>query len=333
MKLSIIFCILTACASAQTILLPEDMLERMGGLAKDHPQLKLSGYRDSADALTQAASADAYIGSPEPALMEVGVKLRWIHIFSAGIENYTNLLRIKDGQVTLTSLKIYQGPEIADHAFALLLSLTRNMASYQQAQLTGQWLKSAAPSLPLIELRGKTMLVVGYGGIGVQVAERAKAFGMLVHAIDPNDIPLTQNLDDRGKPDELGRFLETADVVVSCVPLTPQTDGMFGEKEFSKIKQGAYFINVSRGKVVDTAAMLSALESGRLAGAGLDVVDPEPLPAEHPLWKMKNVIITPHIAGISEARTVRQNNLIEANIARFATGLPLKNQVDAAKGY
>ena len=333
MKPIVISFLFTAWVQAQSILLPQGMLERMNGLTKDHPQLKLIGYRDAAEALTQVATADAYIGGPDQALMDAGVKLRWVHIFSAGIENHTHLPRIKDGQVTLTSLKIYQGPEIADHTFALLLGLTRNMASYQQAQLEGKWLKAGSPALPLIELRGKTLLVVGYGGIGVQVAERAKAFGMIVHAIDEKDIPLTQNLDDRGKPDELGHFLETADVVVSCIPHTPQTEGMFGEKEFSQIKQGAYFINVSRGKVADTAAMVKALQSGRLAAAGLDVVDPEPLPPEHPLWKMKNVLITPHIAGVSEARSERQNTLIETNIARFASSLPLKNQVDATKGY
>ena len=333
MKFLILSFVFTAWVQAQNILLPQGMIERARGLTKDYPQLKLIGYRDAADALTQVSSADAYIGSPDQALMEAGAKLRWVHIFSAGIENYTNLPRIKDGQVTLTSLKIYQGPEIADHAFALLLGLTRNMASYQQAQLDGKWLKAESPTLPLIELRGKTLLVVGYGGIGVQVAERAKAFGMTVHAIDDKDIPLTQNLDDRGKPDELGHFLKTADVVISCIPHTPQTAGMFGEKEFSEIKQGAYFINVSRGKVVNTEALVNALQSGRLAAAGLDVIDPEPLPPEHPLWKMKNVLITPHIAGVSDLRSERQATLIEANIARFAAGLPLKNQVDAVKGY
>jgi phosphoglycerate dehydrogenase-like enzyme len=233
----------------------------------------------------------------------------------------------------MTSLKIYQGPEIADHAFALLLHLTRNIGAYQQAQENAEWTKTSKPVMPLTELRGRTMLVIGYGGIGTQVAERAKAFGMTVNAIDLKDIPLTVTLQKTGKPDELQDMLTEADVVVNCLPITPATENMVGPAEFAKMKQGTYFINVSRGKVVNTAALIQALQEKRLAGAGLDVMDPEPLPKDSPLWKMPNVIITPHVAGVSDARPGRQNALILENLARFAKGLPLKNLVDPVKGF
>ncbi len=265
--------------------------------------------------------------------MEAAGKLKWVHIFSAGIEKYTDLPKLRDDSVTITNLKIYQAPEIADHAFALLLGLTRNMPGFTRAQDESNWNKGRGTALPLVELRGKSMLVIGYGGIGLQVAERARAFGMDVFAIDVNDIPLTRTLDGSGKPDELDEFLGKADVVVSCVPITPETDGMIGEEQFAKMRKGAYFINVSRGKVVDTGALVKALQDGKLAGAGLDVVDPEPLPAENPLWKMENVIITPHVAGVSDARTDRQDELIADNLERFAKGLDLKNRVSAKKGY
>ena len=156
---------------------------------------------------------------------------------------------------------------------------------------------------------------------------------MTVHAIDLDDIPLTVTLEKTGKPDELQAMLPAADVVVNCLPLTPATEGMIGPAEFAKMKQGSYFINVSRGKIADTAALIQALQEKRLAGAGLDVVDPEPLPAESPLWKLPNVIITPHIAGVSDARGGRQNALILENLARFARDLPLKNEVHAVKGF
>lgn len=327
--------ILCSCglATAQTALVPQWLANDTAALADTHPGLKLEYYATPADALDKVAEAEAYIGNPNSSLLEAGTKLRWVHVFSAGIEGYAELPGIRDGRVALTNLKILQGPEIADHAFALLLHLTRNLGAYQDAQKTGSWGRGGTPVLPLIELRDRTLLVIGYGGIGTQVAERAKAFGMKVIAIDPKDIPLTTTLDRTGKPDELATLLPLADVVISCVPHTPESEGMIGAEQFAAMKDGTYFINVSRGKVVNTDALVQALQDKKIAAAGLDVVDPEPLPAEHPLWKMPNVIITPHVAGVSDARPRRQNELILDNLGRFARGLPLKNQVDPAKGY
>jgi phosphoglycerate dehydrogenase-like enzyme len=332
MKMSILALALLAQMQAQVVLLPEGMKGDYAAVAGANPSLKLIGYANARDALGKIGEAEAFIGSPDEALMEAGTKLKWVHIFSAGIDKFAGLPKLKDDSVAITSLKIDQGPEIADHAFALLLGLTRNMAAYQRAQQAGEWNKGS-DGLPLIELRGKSLLVIGYGGIGVQVAERAHAFGMKVFAIDNKDLPLSGTLEGSGKPDELHEFLATADVVVSCVPETPQTIGMLGAGAFAKMKSGSYLINVSRGKVVDTAALVQALEDGKIAGAGLDVVDPEPLPKDHPLWKMKNVIITPHVAGISEARPERQKALISSNLERFSKGLPLKNAASGRKGY
>ena len=318
---------------SQVVLLPSGLKKEAEAVALANPSLKPLFYDDAKDALEKIPTAEAYIGGPDEALMKAGGRLRWVHIFSAGIEDYRNLPGFPDGRVRMTSLKIYQGPEIADHAFALLLHLTRNIGAYQQAQKEGEWTKSSKPAMPLTELRGRTMLVVGYGGIGTQVAERAKAFGMNVHAIDLKDIPLTVTLAKTGKPDELQAMLSEADVVVNCLPITPATENMIGPDEFAKMKQSTYFINVSRGRVVNTAALVKALQDGRLAGAGLDVVDPEPLPKDSPLWKMPNVIITPHVAGVSDARNGRQSALILENLARFARDLPLKNLVDPVKGF
>ena len=187
--------------------------------------------------------------------------------------------------------------------------------------------------LPMIELRHKTMLIIGLGGIGSQVAQRAAAFGMRVLGVDPKDIPLSRDVEEVVVPDQLHRVLPEADVVVSCVPHTPASEGMLGPAEFAAMKEGVYVVNVSRGKVIQTGALLAALRSGKVRAAGLDVTDPEPLPAGHPLWKMDNVIITPHVATRSDRSGERLANLIRDNIERFVTGRPLRHVVDKASGY
>jgi len=332
MKAALAFACLLGAASAQSVLLPESMKDDAAAVARENPSLKLEFYSNSRDAREKIATAEGYVGSPDEGLLEAGSKLRWVHVHGAGVERYSSLAKIKDGSITLTNFKIQQGPEIADHAFALLLSLTRNMASFHRAQEQGAWGQNDA-RLPMIELRGRTLMVIGYGGIGTQVAERAKAFGMKVIAIDPKDLPMSQTLDKSGKPDELDELLPEADVVVSCVPHTPQTEKMLSTAQFAAMKKGAYVINVSRGKIIDTDALVKALQEKKLGGAGLDVTDPEPLPRDHPLWKMPNVVITPHLAWASDQRPERQDDLILTNLNRFARGLTLKNRVDPAKGY
>ena len=332
-KYSMMLVLSWGLAAGQVVLVPEGMRKQLEPVAAENPKLKLLFHGKGADALSQIPEAEGYVGPLNDGILKAGTKLRWVHNFSAGVEGAVGLPGIRDGKVALTNLKIHQGPEIADHAFALLLGLTRNMTEYHKAQEKGEWIKSSRDGLTLTELRGKTMLVIGYGGIGTQVAERARAFGMKVMAIDEKDIPLTVTVDRFGKPDELDEMLPLADVIVSCVPITPATEKMIGEAQFAKMKKGVYLINVSRGKVVDTEYLIKALQSGQVGAAGLDVVDPEPLPAESPLWKMPNVIITPHIAGVSDARGGRSDELILENIERFSKGLPLKNVVDASKGY
>lgn len=320
-------------SQAQTILVPSWVEQEAASLKEKHPTLNLIPYKNAAEAKQHASEAEAIIGAPNADFLQAATKLKWVHNYSAGIENILDLPGIKDGKVTLTALKIYQGPEIADHALALLLYLTRNIGIYHDAQKEGNWLKNSKDGLPLIELRGRTALVIGLGGIGMQTAERLNAFGMKVIAVDEKDIPMMNTIEYVGKPDELLTLLPKADVVVSCVPLTPRSENMLGAKKFEAMKQGSYFINVSRGKIADSSALVKALQDGKLAGAGLDVTEPEPLPSDHPLWKMPNVIITPHVAGVSDARQQRQRELVLDNIVRFAKGLPLKNQVDPSLGY
>ena len=278
----------------------------------------------------EIVDADAVIGTITAEQIRSAKKLKWVQVSSAGVENYL-FPEMRDSEITLTNMKIVQGVEIADHAMALLLGLTRRIDLAMEWKRTETW--KGADFRPLYELRGKTAVIVGVGGIGVQIAVRAKAFGMTVIGVDPQDIPLTPYLDRTVWPDRLEDVLPEADVVFIAAPHTPQTDKMFQGPQFAKMKRGAFFICVSRGKIYDAMVLADALKSGHLAGAGLDVTDPEPLPQGHPLWTTDRVIITPHIAGRSDGEGARYFEIYKENLARFARGEPLRHTVDKQKGY
>jgi phosphoglycerate dehydrogenase-like enzyme len=182
-------------------------------------------------------------------------------------------------------------------------------------------------------VRGKTMLVVGLGGIGSEVARLAHAAGMRVIATRASARTGPDYVSYVGLPDELLKLASEADVVVNTAPLTPQTTGVFDAEFFAKMKPTAYFINVGRGKSVVTSALVDALSSGAIAGAGLDVTDPEPLPAEHPLWRAPNLIVTPHVANDSDLGFGAQAEVIKENTRRYIAGERMLSVVDVARGY
>jgi len=282
-----------------------------------------------AELKAQAPEADAILGTINNDLLRAAPKLKWVQSYSAGVERYVSP-ELNASGVTLTNGKIIQGPNIADHAFALLLALTRDLNRIIPNRSKEEWMRG---QFRPIELSGKTAVIIGVGGIGMQIAQRAKGFGMRVLGVDPKDISYTPLVDKLVPPDRLDSVLPEADVVFISAPHTPQSEGMMGARQFDLLKKGVYFIAVSRGKLYDTDALVRALDSRRLSGAGLDVTNPEPLPKGHALWKFENVIITPHIAGQSDLVQGRRVDLIKENIRRFAAGEPLLNVVDKAKGY
>jgi phosphoglycerate dehydrogenase-like enzyme len=283
--------------------------------------------------MKEVADADAYVGSIRPEEVRAGKKLQWVQIMSAGAEGVLfkaggNDLR--DSNIVLTNNQIVQGPEIADHAFSMLLMLGRGLNKFYKNQQQEIWQPRPYGG---IELRGRTALVIGVGGIGTQIAFRAWAFGMDVIGVDPEDIPFMPVLKRVVKPDQINEVLPLADVVFMSAPHTPMSNKMLGPQQFDLMKKDAYFIAVSRGGTYDLNSLVKALDGKRLSGAGVDVVDPEPLPKGHPLWKFENVIITPHIAGRSDKDHARMVNTIKDNIQRFVDGKPLVNVVDKQKGY
>jgi phosphoglycerate dehydrogenase-like enzyme len=279
----------------------------------------------------QARAIDARYATDE--FLARAPKLVWIQAMSAGVERLVSRPSIAgNDRIVLTNQRGASGPAIADHAFAMLLALTRNLRGEFEAQAAARWSRDEPATRP-IALADKTMLVVGLGGIGSEVAQRAHGFGMHVIATRRSDTPSPDWVEQVGRPDELLTLLPRADVVVICVPLTKETEHLFDERAFAAMRPGSYLVNVARGRIVDTAALVHALESGRLVGACLDVTDPEPLPKESPLWAMRNVVITPHVASDAEISEQRSWALLKENLRRFAAGEPLLNVVDVKAGY
>jgi phosphoglycerate dehydrogenase-like enzyme len=280
----------------------------------------------------QAAGADVVIGFCTPELIAAGKSIRWIQLVTAGVESCVGIPAVRERNILVTNMQRIGGPIIAEHAMGMVLTFTRGIDIYLSAQQRGEWRRSTPPGRMAV-VEGKTMLVVGLGGIGSEVAKRAHALGMKVIATRASGRTGPPFVSYVGLPDELSKLASQADFVVNTAPLTPQTTGIFDAAFFAQMKPTAYFINVARGRSVVTSALLEALNSKRIAGAGLDVTDPEPLPADHPLWKAPNVIITPHVANDSDLGYDAQIQVVQENLRRYVAGERMLSVVDVGKGY
>jgi phosphoglycerate dehydrogenase-like enzyme len=312
--------------------LPPDMVKELAATA---PNVRIVPARGAAALAAEIADADAMVGVQlTPELFPKAKKLKWLHISSAGVERHGGQVglfpELIASEIVVTNAKNVYGPQIADHAFAFLLALTRRLNITLPRQNLQEW---PAGRSGMIELDGKTAVIIGVGGIGSQIAQRAHAFGMKVIGVDIRDIPIRMEVQRVVPPDMLDEVLPQADVVFVSVPHTPKSEGMMGAREFELMKKGSYFIAMSRGKIYDHMALAKALDSGKLAGAGLDATEPEPLPKGHPLWKFPNVVITPHTSGGSDNLQARLDHLVKENIRRFGAGLPLINAVDKKEGF
>ena len=329
---SFLFCVLALSAQQKKILVA-DNAALAADIQRENPSAKVV-TASGANIMTEIADADAFIGNITSAEVRAGKNLKWAAVMAAGVEN--NLFPkdgthdLRDSNIVLTNNKVVQGPEIADHAMAMLLMLSRDLYRLYQNDQKQVWDPRGFKG---IELRGKTAVVIGVGGIGSQISIRANAFGMKVIGVDPEDKPFLPFLERVVKPDQLDEVIPLADVVFISVPDTPKSHKMMGAKEFELMKKNSFFVAVSRGGIYDMGGLVKAMDERKLAGAGVDVTDPEPLPENHPLWKFPNAIITPHIAGRSDMDAGRMLGTIKENAKRFVDGKPLVNVVDKQKGY
>jgi phosphoglycerate dehydrogenase-like enzyme len=220
---------------------------------------------------------------------------------------------------------------ITEHILALMLAFARGLHLAVRMQEQHTWEKAARAEL--FELAGRTLVLIGVGAIGARAAQSAHALGMRVLGVRRDPQQPAEGVEAMFAPEQLLEVLPQADFVVLTVPLTHETRGMIGERELRAMKPGAYLINIGRGGTVQTAALVRALQEGRLAGAGLDVVDPEPLPPDSPLWDMENVILTGHYSGLTPHYFERAFAIFLDNLQRYRDGQPLRNIVDKRLGY
>jgi phosphoglycerate dehydrogenase-like enzyme len=297
------------------------------------PGVELLMAKDAAEAAALAKDADAVLGLCSPELLAAGPNIRWIQSYSAGVERCVAIPAMRDRDILLTNMQRVAGPVMAEHVIAMMLAYARGLHFYIPERMAGRWTQEMPPPGQLLTIEGKTVLVVGLGGIGIEVAKRSHALGMRVIATRASGREGPAFVSYVGLPDELHKLAGEADFIVNTAPLTPATTGLFDAKFFAAAKPGAFFVNVGRGKSVVQPDLIAALRSGRLAGAGLDVTDPEPLPADSPLWQMQNVILTPHISAGSELGDELRFAIGIENLRRYVAGEKMLSVVDVARGY
>lgn len=306
-----------------------DSPERLAWMQQAVPDVELVAFDTLEAATREIDSFQAVVGLCHPDLLRSNI--HWVQIFSAGAEHCTGLPAVQNKLSILTNAQRLQGPEIADHAIGLMLALVRRLDVYSKRQ---SWQRERGQGEAAIwEVEGRTLLVVGLGGIGTNIAKLGHGLGMRVLATRNSRRQGPDFVSYVGLADELLELASQADVIINATPLTPSTTGIFNRKFFAAAPDHAYFINIGRGRSVVTDDLLGALAEGEIAGAGLDVTDPEPLPDGHPLWSAPRVIITPHMAGASDKVRARIFMVARENIRRYVAGEALLSVVDIKKGY
>jgi len=293
------------------------------------PDVEVVLARTRAAVEAHIASVDAVFGNLPPDLFARGTRLRWIQCPQAGPDPSFYHQALVTSDVVVTNMRGIFNDHISAHVLAMLLAFARGLPRYWAQQERHKW-KTGVPTFYLPEC---TAVIVGVGGIGSETARLCAAFGMRVIAVDPRVALPPQGVAELVWPDKMDDVLAQADFVIVTVPETPATRTMFDAARFARVKRGAVFINIGRGATVRLADLNAALRSGQLAGAGLDVFECEPLPADHPLWDAPGMLITPHVAAAGPYLDERRAEVFLDNCRRFNDGRPLRNVVDKANWF
>jgi phosphoglycerate dehydrogenase-like enzyme len=296
------------------------------------PGMNLVVAEDADTAAAAIVTADAVFGTLPPELLAKAQRLRWLQAPQAAPPAgyyYPELIAHK---LTVTNFREIFNDHISAHILAFVLAFARGLHVYIPQQIRRVWAKPPSDE-GVVALPGSTALIVGLGGIGGETARLLTAFGMRVIAVDARRTDKPEHVAEMHKPEALDSLLPQADFVILTVPHTPATEGFFNHTKFRLMKPSAFFINIGRGMTTKLDDLVAALKAGDIAGAALDVYEQEPLPAEHPLWGMPNVLLTPHMAGYGPHLNERRFQIIQDNCRSFANGEPLRNVVDKATWF
>ena len=316
--------------------------ERLAAIvAAASDELAVVNASDAGAAMAAISKADAFFGKITPELLAASGRLRWIQAPTASLEHYI-FPELVEHAAILTNMRGLFSDVIADHVMAYVLCFARNFHTYIRRQMERRYepvageairanMTGGAGVLTPIDLAhphlgDQTMGIVGLGSIGTEIGRRARTFDMKTVAVDPVN-PAAWPME------RLPELLAISDYVAIAAPHTPQTAGLFGAAQFAQMKPGAHLINIGRGAIVHLNALVDALRIGHIGGAGLDVFEVEPLPADHALWGFPNVILTPHVAGASPRIAERHLGVITENVRRFVAGEPLLNVVDKREWF
>jgi D-2-hydroxyacid dehydrogenase (NADP+) len=311
---------------------PPEMPER---IRARWPEMRVAHLPKYDRLAKEIPDTDIFVGfSLRPEQFPLARKLKWLHSTAAGVGQLMYPALQESGIEVTNASGVHRIP-MAEHILGTLIALARRFPDCLRYQQQSHWAQQELWNAPVRprELRGQILLFIGFGAIGREVAKVIRPLGMRVWAVTRSG-RAEEGLAEQAFPvSKLADALPQADFVILAAPETLETRKMIGESEFALMKPSAYFLNVSRGALVDEPALISALEKRKIAGAALDVASQEPLPPESPLWKLDNAFITPHMSAVSEHLWERQTDLLMENLERWFSGRELLNRVDLKRGY
>lgn len=316
--------------------------DRLARIVQTAAPMQVVNAAGEAEAIAAMSDADAFFGKITAPMLANAPKLRWVQAPTVSLEHYV-FPELEKHPCVLTNMRGLFSDVIADQVMGYVICFARNLHTYIRQQVEGKWAPVGGEGNRVdnrmgpgvvndidrahMHIGGATMGIVGFGAIGSEIAKRALAFGMRVIGVDPLMRPVPPGVTAIWRIGKLYDLLEQSDFVVLATPHTPETEKSVGYYEFKHMKRSAYFINIGRGATVVLEDLVKALAEKRLAGAALDVFEKEPLPADHALWNMPNVIITPHVAGYSPKIAERHLALLLENIRRFVKDEEPQNTV------
>ena len=298
-------------------------------LRSEFPKVRFCFMDSNAITSEHIRHANIIVGHPDPKLLIEATQLQWLHVMSAGVDAYARpSLYCRRDVIVTRAIHVHDIP-VAEHALGLVLACMRMIPSAVRLG-PASWNDSSYPSR---ELAGSSVLLLGAGELAVEIALRLRAFSAHVSTVCLHPDRERVGFEHIYPSSAMKTALSNSDIVINTLPLTPLTHRILDKEAFDAMKPNAVFVNVGRGACVDQSALISALNSGHLSMAALDVADPEPLPVDCPLWRMDNVLITPHVAGYSDAAEQRKFKGLQTQLRAFLEGRLLSGRVDLHEGY